>query len=191
MRVFAPKYLSNMMQKLGWPEDEPIEHKMVTKAIEMSQSKIEGLYFDIRKHVLEYDDVINKQRTAFYKIRDDILQKAEDNQLKDYITNLFLEINEEFPEKDFQEKISVIEEEKLMEILKAVALRLLDTLWLEHIEKMEFLRDSTSLRAYGGKDPLVEYKKESYHFYKDLEERFKVFLVNNVKKILSAEIKIG
>jgi len=69
-------------------------------------------------------------------------------------------------------------------------LRLLDTLWLEHIEKMEFLRDSTSLRAYGGKDPLVEYKKESYHFYRDLEQRFKVLLVNNVKKILSAEIKM-
>jgi len=101
-----------------------------------------------------------------------------------------LEIDEEFPEKDFQERVSVIEEEKLLEILKSVALRLLDTLWLEHIEKMEFLRDSTSLRAYGGKDPLVEYKKESYHFYRDLEQRFKVLLVNNVKKILSAEIKM-
>jgi len=190
MRVFAPKYLSGMMKKLGWPEDEPIEHKMVTKSIEMSQSKIEGLYFDIRKHVLEYDDVINRQRTAFYKVRDNVLQKNEDNQLKDCIINFFLEIDEEFPEKDFQERVSVIEEEKLLEILKSVALRLLDTLWLEHIEKMEFLRDSTSLRAYGGKDPLVEYKKESYHFYRDLEQRFKVLLVNNVKKILSAEIKM-
>jgi len=178
------------MKKLGWPEDEPIEHKMVTKSIEMSQSKIEGLYFDIRKQVLEYDDVINRQRTAFYKIRDNVLQKTEDNQLKDYVINFFLEIDEEFPEKDFQERVSVIEEEKLLEILKSVALRLLDTLWLEHIEKMEFLRDSTSLRAYGGKDPLVEYKKESYHFYRDLEQRFKVLLVNNVKKILSAEIKM-
>jgi len=61
---------------------------------------------------------------------------------------------------------------------------------MEHIEKMEFLRDSTSLRAYGGKDSLVEYKKESYFFYKDLEQRFKSLLVNNVKSILSAEIKI-
>jgi len=190
MRVFAPKYLSNMMKKLGWPEDEPIEHKMVTRAIEMSQSKIEGFYFDIRKHILEYDNVINKQRTAFYQIRDEVLEKAEDKKLKDYIINLFLETNEKFPEQDFQERVSAVEEEKLLEILKAVSLRLLDTLWLEHIEKMEFLRDSTSLRAYGGKDPLIEYKRESYYFYKELEQRFKSLLVNNVKNILSAEIKM-
>lgn len=190
MRVFAPKYLSGMMKKLGWPEDEPIEHKMVTKAIEMSQSKIEGFYFDIRKLILEYDDVINKQRTAFYQMRDEVLKKDEGDKLKDYIINIFLETNEEFPEKDFQERASVLEEEKLLEILKAVSLRLLDTLWLEHIEKMEFLRDSTSLRAYGGKDPLIEYKRESYYFYKDLEQRFKALLVNNVKNILSAKIEI-
>jgi len=90
MRVFAPKYLSNMMKKLGWPEDEPIEHKMVTRAIEMSQSKIEGFYFDIRKHILEYDNVINKQRAAFYQMRDEVLEKAEDKKLKDYIINLCL-----------------------------------------------------------------------------------------------------
>ena len=190
MRVFAPKYLSGMMKKLGWPEDEPIEHKMVTKAIEMSQSKIEGFYFDIRKLILEYDDVINKQRAAFYQIRDEVLKKDENDKLKDYIINIFLETNEKFPEKDFQERASVVEEEKLLEILKAVSLRLLDTLWLEHIEKMEFLRDSTSLRAYGGKDPLIEYKRESYYFYKDLEQRFKALLVNNVKNILSAKIEI-
>ena len=190
MHVFAPKYLSGMMKKLGWPEDEPIEHKMVTKAIEMSQSKIEGFYFDIRKLILEYDDVINKQRTAFYQMRDEILEKDESDKLKDYIINIFLETNEKFPEKDFQERASVVEEKKLLEILKAVTLRLLDTLWLEHIEKMEFLRDSTSLRAYGGKDPLIEYKRESYYFYKDLEQRFKALLVNNVKNILSAKIEI-
>jgi preprotein translocase subunit SecA len=190
MRLFAPKYLSGMMQKLGWPEDEPIQHSMVTKAIEMAQSKIEGFYFDIRKHILEYDDVINKQRMAFYKTRDEILKKAGDNQLKDYLINLFLEANEDFPEKDFQEKSSKIKEEKLLEIFKALCLRILDSLWLEHIEKMEFLRDSTSLRAYGGKDPLTEYKRESYYFYENLKQRFKLLLVNNVKNMLLAEIKI-
>jgi preprotein translocase subunit SecA len=190
MRIFAPKYLSGMMQKLGWPEDQPLEHPMVTKALETAQSKIEGFYFDIRKHILEYDDVINKQRIAFYKIRDGLLEKAATNQLKDYIKDIFGELNEEFPEKNFQEKSAVIEEEKLENILKAIILRILDSLWMEHIEKMEFLRDSTSLRAYGGKDSLVEYKKESYFFYKDLEQRFKSLLVNNVKSILSAEIKI-
>ena len=101
-----------------------------------------------------------------------------------------MQVNEEFPEQNFQERISTVEEEKLLEILKTVAIRILDTLWLEHIEKMEFLRDSTSLRAYGGKDPLVEYKKESYYFYKELEQRFKSLLINNVKNILSAKIEM-
>ena len=190
MRIFAPKYLSGMMKKLGWPENQPIEHSMVTKAIEVAQSKIEGFYFDIRKHILEYDDVINKQRIAFYRIRDGILEKAENKELKNYIEEIFAELNEEFPLKSFQEKSLTIGEEKLLEILKAIILRILDSLWMEHIEKMEFLRDSTSLRAYGGKDSLVEYKKESYFFYKSLEEKFKTFLVNNVKNILLAEIKI-
>jgi len=120
MRIFAPKYLSGMMQKLGWPEDQPLEHPMVTKALETAQSKIEGFYFDIRKHILEYDDVINKQRIAFYKIRDGLLEKAATNQLKDYIKDIFGELNEEFPEKNFQEKSAVIEEEKLENISKAI-----------------------------------------------------------------------
>ncbi|MDD5760669.1 MAG: preprotein translocase subunit SecA [Candidatus Pacebacteria bacterium] len=187
MRIFAPKYLSGMMKKLGWPEDQPLEHPMVTKAIESAQSKIEGFYFDMRKHILEYDDVINKQRIAFYRIRDGVLEKAAKKQLKGYIENLFEELNEEFPERNFKEKAAAIGEEKLLDIFKAVILGILDSLWIEHIEKMEFLRDSTSLRAYGGKDSLVEYKKESYFFYKDLEERFKSLVVNNVKTILLAE----
>ena len=190
MRIFAPKYLSGMMQKLGWPADQAIEHPMVTKSLEVAQSKIEGMYFDMRKHILEYDDVINKQRIAFYRIRDNILEKAANKELKDYLEEIFTELNEEFPLKDYQEKSAAISEEKLSDILKAIILRILDTLWIEHIEKMEFLRDSTSLRAYGGKDSLVEYKKESYFFYKSLEERFKDFLVNNVKNMLLAEIQI-
>ncbi|MDD3491807.1 MAG: preprotein translocase subunit SecA [Candidatus Pacebacteria bacterium] len=190
MRIFAPKYLSGMMQKLGWPADQAIEHPMVTKSLEVAQSKIEGMYFDMRKHILEYDDVINKQRIAFYRIRDNILEKAAIKELKDYLEEIFTELNEEFPLKDYQEKSTAISEEKLSDILKAIILRILDTLWIEHIEKMEFLRDSTSLRAYGGKDSLVEYKKESYFFYKSLEERFKDFLVNNVKNMLLAEIQI-
>jgi preprotein translocase subunit SecA len=144
----------------------------------------------MRKHILEYDDVINRQRIAFYRIRDGVLEKAEQNQLKDYLKEIFEEINEEFPEQEFKEKLKVLEEKKLLDMLKSITLRILDSLWIEHIEKMESLRDSTSLRAYGGKDSLVEYKKESYYFYRALEERFKSVLVNNVKNILLAEVKI-
>jgi len=184
IRIFAPKSLPNLMEKLGWPEDQPIEHSMVSKAIEMAQSKIEGYYFDMRKHILEYDDVINKQRTAFYKMRDDILMKEKEEQSIDYVKNIFSEKEIDFPEDKFQEKIQTFGQERLNAVFKILTLRILDSLWIEQIEKMESLRDSTSLRAYGGKDPLVEYKKESYYFYKELGEKFKDFLVQNIKNIL-------
>ena len=184
IKIFAPKSLPNLMEKLGWPEDQPIEHSMVSKAIEMAQSKIEGLYFDMRKHILEYDDVINKQRTAFYKMRDEILIKDQEGQIIVYVKTIFNEKGIVFPEEKLQQKIRTLGEEKLKTTFKIFALRILDSLWIEQIEKMEFLRNSTSLRAYGGKDSLVEYKKESYYFYKELGERFKRFLVQNIKNIL-------
>jgi len=185
IRIFAPKSLPNLMEKLGWPEDQPIEHSMVSKAIEMAQSKIEGLYFDMRKHILEYDDVINKQRTAFYKMRDDILIKEKEGQLIDYVKNIFEEKGITFPEEKLQQKIQTFDEERLNVTFKIFALRIFDSLWIEQIEKMESLRDSTSLRAYSGKDPLVEYKKESYYFYKELGERFKSYLIDNINNVLS------
>jgi len=184
IRIFAPKSLPNLMEKLGWPEDQPIEHSMVSKAIEMAQSKIEGYYFDMRKHILEYDDIINKQRTAFYKMRDDILMKEKKKQLIDYVKNIFNEKGIAFPEEKLQQKIQTFDEEKLKATFKIFALRIFDSLWIEQIEKMESLRNSTSLRAYGGKDPLIEYKKESYYFYKELGENFKTLLVQNIKNIL-------
>ena len=184
IRIFAPKSLSNLMEKLGWPEDQPIEHSMVSKAIEMAQSKIEGYYFDMRKHILEYDDIINKQRTAFYKMRDDILMKEKGKQLIDYVKSIFNEKGIAFPEEKLQQKIQTFDEEKLKATFKIFALRIFDSLWIEQIEKMESLRNSTSLRAYGGKDPLIEYKKESYYFYKELGENFKTLLVQNIKNLL-------
>jgi len=190
MKLFAPKYLSGFMEKLGWPEDQPIEHSLVTKSIGMAQAKIEGFYFDMRKHILEYDDVINKQRMSFYKTRDSILIAEKEETFFDYLKDLFRETGEDFPESVFQEKEKIIGKEKLMDLFKGIALRILDTLWIDHIEKMEFLRDSTSLRAYGGKDPLVEYKKESYFFYKKIEEDFRNYLVQNAKNILEAKIEL-
>ncbi|MGB9680595.1 MAG: preprotein translocase subunit SecA [Minisyncoccia bacterium] len=191
VKIFAPPSLKNLMEKIGWPEDQPIEHPLVSKAIESAQAKIEGYYFDIRKHVLEYDDVINKQRIAFYNLRDGILKDHKEGKLLERVKSVFRELNDEFPQKEYEEKIrSGILEENLLNILKVFALRILDTMWVTHLEKLESLRDSTALRAYGGHDPLIEYKKESYYFYKDLELKFKEFWINNIKKILSAEIKL-
>jgi len=189
MLHFAPKYLGNLMKRLNWPEDEPIVHPMVTKAIEMAQTKIEGFYFDIRKHVLEYDDIINKQRIAVYRKRDNILERSASDWLE-YVSTLFSKAQRELPEKELQEKEKLLGKDRITTIFKEMALRILDSLWMNHIEKMEFLRDSTSLRAYGGKDPLVEYKKESYFLYKNLEVKFESIFLTNIENILKAQIKI-
>ncbi len=184
VRIFAPKYLFNLIEKLGWPEDEPIEHKMVSKAIEMAQTKIENYYFDARKHVLEYDDVINKQRLAFYRQRDNILSLAKEKKMIDFIKEVFKRNNEKLNEESLEKRIKELQEEKINDIFKVMALQILDLLWVNHLERMESLRDSTALRAYGGKDPLVEYKKESYFFYQDLEKKFEEILINNVKNVV-------
>ena len=190
IKIFAPPYLKNLMDKMGWPEDEPLEHPLVSKAIESAQAKIEGYYFDIRKHILEYDDVINKQRIAFYNLRDSILKDFSEGKLEERVKEVFRELEGEFPTNLYEEKISQgIPKENLLNIFKVFALNILDAMWVSHLERLESLRDSTALRAYGGHDPLIEYKKESYFFYKELESKFKEFWVENIKKILAAEIK--
>ena len=187
VRLFAPNYLSSLMEKMGWPEDQPIEHPMVSKAIEMAQSKIEDMYFDMRKHILEYDDVINKQRQAFYRLRDSILIKEKEGTLLDFIKEIFSGNNVEFPEEAYHKKKQQYGEDKLITVFKLFILRSLDSLWMNQIEDMEALRDSTALRAYGGQEPLVEYKKESFYAYKRLEEQFKQLVIQNVKNILEME----
>jgi len=183
IRIFAPKYLFNLMEKMGWPEDEPIEHPFATKAIEIAQTRIENFYFDMRKHILEYDDVINKQRIAFYKKRDEILIKAKESKMIDFVLAVFQSMGEEVDEKVASKLKQENKIEEVNNLFKNIAVRILDILWMNHLERMESLRDSTSLRAYGGKDPLVEYKRESYFFYKDLENKFKEILINNIKSI--------
>jgi len=187
VRLFAPNYLSSLMKKMGWPEDQSIEHPMVSKAIEMAQSKIEDMYFDMRKHILEYDDVINKQRQAFYHLRDSILIKEKEGTLLDFIKEIFSGNNVEFPEEAYHKKKQQYGEDKLITVFKLFILRSLDSLWMNQIEDMEALRDSTALRAYGGQEPLVEYKKESFYAYKRLEEQFRQLVIQNVKNILEME----
>ncbi len=132
MRIFGSDRIKRLMGTFGIPEDEPIENRMISRAIESAQAKIEGFNFDARKHVLEYDDVMNKQRSAIYGKRKEILLSQEEEQNK---------------------------------ILK---LRVIDLLWMEHIEAMEHVRSSVRLRAYGQRDPLVEYKKEGAKMFQEL-----------------------
>lgn len=107
MRIFASERISSIMDKLGWEEGEPIEHKMITKSIENAQKKVEGRNFDIRKHLLEYDDVLNKQREVVYKKRKEYLAGGED--LKDIFFNIADEVIDELLESNLPEKIKVDE----------------------------------------------------------------------------------
>ncbi len=266
MRVFGSDKMKLVMDKLGIAEDMPIENSFISKSIENAQTKIEGYNFDIRKHVLDYDDVMNRQRGVIYKRRREILgitenlEKDEKEVNKDNFPEL-LQLKEKVLEMfenqaqyivsihsidkrsawdikgimeavhkavsvngDFEKKINDIifsdrpdeearslltdqvfsvlsdaynkrEEEIGFEIArqveKMVLLRSIDVLWMEHLDSMDSLRDSIGLQGYGQKDPLVEYKKESYKMFQSLigaiEENVisSIFKIQVVKKVKS------
>ena len=158
MRIFGGDKIKSLMGLLKIPEDQPIEAGMISGAIESAQSKIEGMNFDLRKHILEYDDVMNKHRGVIYKKRKEFLEIA-DWQLKiaDWLKN---------PEeiKALEEKAKELGE-NFNQVAKFVSLRTVNMLWMNHLEEMEALRDSVRLRAYGQRDPLVEYKTEGHKMF--------------------------
>ena len=166
MRVFGGDQIKTIAEKLDLPEDQPIEAGIISKSIEEAQSKIEGRNFDIRKNVLEYDDVMNKHREVFYKKRKDVLQKAKEGKLSSFISELLSKKG--IAKEEYDKKRKEIGEDQIDGVEKTVCLRIMDMLWLNHLENMNYLRDSVRLRAYGNKDPLIEYKKEGYEMFKDL-----------------------
>ena len=173
-RVFGPgrERIKAIYDRFGVAEDEPMEARMITRIIENAQNKIEGLNFDARKHVLEYDDVMNHQRGIMYVRRRKLLIGNQEymaefaDRLKDHASTT----------GEASEIASVVEtkeqelgREMFLQAVRQLALQTLDTLWMEHLEAMDYLRGSVNLRAYGQRDPLVEYKKEGLRLYKDLE----------------------
>ncbi len=167
LRIFGGDRIKNLMEKFHLPEDQPIEAKLVSGAIESSQTKIEGMNFDLRHHILEYDDVMNKHRETIYKKRREILEKSKiQNGLRDWILEIVKKAG--FSEADYEKKEKEISVENMRKIEKIVALRTLDFLWMDHLENMEYVRDSVRLRAYGQKDPLVEYKNEGHKMFRRL-----------------------
>jgi len=166
MRIFGGDKIKSLMSFLKVPEDEPIEAKMVSKSIESAQSKIEGHYFDARKHILDYDDVVNKHREVFYKKRETILQKHKEGTLKDYLLELIESAG--FSKDDYLKKEEILGEEPLREAEKYVCLQTLDYFWMGHLDAMDLLKDQVRLRAYGQQDPLVEYKREGHRMFKEL-----------------------
>ncbi len=169
MRIFAVDTIKNMMGRFNIPEDEPIENKLITSSLEKAQEKIEGFNFDARKHVLEFDDVLNFQRGLLYGKRNAAL-RGDLSELEVYLaeTAPFLEAN--VAEK-VEAKLKELKEVSgdAWEALRHLILRTIDLFWVDHLEVMEHLRSSVNLRAYGQRDPLVEYKKEGLRLFRELE----------------------
>ncbi|MEI6266844.1 MAG: preprotein translocase subunit SecA [bacterium] len=230
MRIFGSDRVGSVMEKLGLPEDQSIQHNMITKSLESAQRKVEGHNFDIRKHLVEYDDVMNKQRAYIYRLRQQVL--SEENLKQNYldiISNftksviaknintvtgevMGAEITTEISgiigsevkvdnkvllgsQADLEKAINSVfieaydDKEKrigadMMRILeKALYLRTIDMLWVDHLDAIDHLRDGIGLRGYGQKDPLIEYKNESYRMFKMLLAAIDSEILNLVYKV--------
>ena len=231
LRIFGSDRIKAIMDRLGIDEGESIESRMVTRAVENAQKKVESLHFEARKHLLEYDDVANEQRKTIYKYRDELLDKNYDMSEKiaqnrvEYATNLLdtaeifhgglkddydiknlcsiiladcgeeideselkgLEYNElvekiaQILEVRYNEKMSVLNEEQRKDIEKILYLQVLDNAWREHLYQMDILKTGIGLRGYNQKDPLVEYKKESYNLFMELVGRLKIESVKTLQ----------
>lgn len=170
MRVFASDMIKNMMGRFGIPEDQPIENKMITRSLESAQTKIEGFHFDARKHVLQYDDVLNRQRMTVYERRRKVLMGSDDDiliVLDDIVGGDVQTL------KTISDKKEQLGNDEFVSIIRRVLLQTIDMLWVEHLEMMDYMRSSVNLRAYGQRDPLVEYKKEGLQMFRDMEESYK------------------
>lgn len=168
MRVFASDTLKKVMGRFGIPEDEPIESAMITKSLETAQGRIEGFNFDARKQVLAYDDVMNTQRLAIYaRRRGALLGSGEDAE------RLYRELLPSEAQGLFDAKKAELRE-AFASSMRRLFLQIVDTFWLEHLETMDYLRRSVSLRAYGQRDPLIEYRREGLARFRQLEEHIRL-----------------
>ncbi|MBI4919989.1 preprotein translocase subunit SecA [Candidatus Azambacteria bacterium] len=179
LKIFGGERIKNLMTTLNIPEDQPIEAGLVSKAIESAQTKIEGFNFDARKHILEYDDVMNQHRSLIYKKRREILSGVSRDEVLELLKNQNMENAEDLYDKKEKE----IGPELMRQVEKMLMLNILDNLWMNHLEDMEYLRDSVRLRAYGQRDPLVEYKNESKRLFKDLLFNFDAQIASLILKI--------
>lgn len=180
MRVFGSSNIKTMMGRFGIPEDEPIASKLVSRALEGAQEKIEGYHFDTRKHTLQYDDVLNQQRTSIYAKRRRILFEDEA-----FVDEMLAELVAEKPElaATLEEKEKQYSKEAVRHFFRIMMLQIIDTLWMEHLDQMEHLRSSVNLRAYGQRDPLVEYKKEGLRMFRGLESSLRKDLISFLENI--------
>ncbi|MEK7101761.1 MAG: preprotein translocase subunit SecA [Patescibacteria group bacterium] len=179
MRVFAAETLKKVMGRFGIPEDEPIESAMITRSLETAQGRIEGFNFDSRKQVLAYDDVMNTQRLAMYARRRAALE-GSDAEVETLIQDLL---------GDGETAHAIFEAKKVefgtafVPHLRRLLLQVTDTFWLEHLETMDYLRRSVSLRAYGQRDPLIEYRREGLMRFRQLEENIRAAVIETLPRL--------
>lgn len=201
MRIFANDFLKNAMDKLGVADDQPIEARIISRQLESAQRKIEGMHFDARRDTLQYDDVLNQQRTKIYNRRKGILLGEPDD--IEIELNLFLATATEDEKEAVRQKRNIFREnaknngfseedaeKPFLFTARNIMLQTIDLFWVDHLEMMEYLRSSVSLRAYGQRDPLVEYKTEGLRMFKDME-----FAISNeiirLLQAVSGEIAIN
>ncbi len=221
MRIFGSDRISGLMARIGMAEGVPIEHRMVSKAIERAQKQVEGQNFTIRKHLLEYDDVMNKQRETIYRMRREILEGKDmkstieelietlvDWHLDSYAnkdkdpeewdvpalrqaigTQFGLDLDELAIDRDtitydelrqkllsrlraiYEEKERLLGSPRMREFERIIMLQVIDSQWKDHLLGMDYLKEGIGLRGYGQRDPLVEYKKESYDMFQSMMDR--------------------
>jgi preprotein translocase subunit SecA len=180
IRIFGGDEIKKIMTMLDIPDDQPIESKFVSKVIDEIQNRIEGYNFDLRKHLLEYDNVMNVHRETFYKKRREILESSDD-----VLRAKVLEIIKKagYKIEDYEKKEKEIGPEKLRQIERFLILQIMDRLWIDHLENMEYLRDVVNLRAYAQRDPLVEYKAEANKLFKEFLNFIEKTLADTLIKI--------
>ena len=236
LRIFGSDRIARMMDRLGIQEDEPIEHKWITKAIENAQKKVEAHNFDIRKHLLEYDDVMNTQRDVIYYLRKEILEGAKTHTLilenisdlihfhcdqfvheeispeewnfKGLSEALFKTFNTQFKSLEvsakteipqlkeriqkqvlefYESKINTLPKEVSLHLEKMISLHTIDTLWKDHLLAMDHLKEGIGLRGYGQKDPLLEYKKEAFAMFQDMDLSVKQDIIERLFRVQLAQ----
>lgn len=173
MRIFGSDRIKNMMGRFGIPEDQPIENSLVSKALENAQTKIEGLNFDMRKHLLEYDEVVNYQRQTIYDRRE-VIVLGNLPEINNFIETSLKAVSLEPEdlsrlEKEIKDKQVSLGEEDFVRLARQVILQVIDLHWVEHLEMIDYMRGSVRLRAYGQRDPLVEFKREGLRLFKEME----------------------
>ncbi len=180
LRIFGGEKVKRLVEMLKISEDEPIESKMISGIIEKAQAKIEGMNFDLRRHLLEYDDVLNKHRDIFYKKRREILF-AGYSKLEEIFLDIFRK--QGIPEKEIKEREEVFGREKFLEVGRNIFLNLSNRFWIDYLEIVEHLKDSVRLRAYGQQDPVVEFKIEGHKKFQELMNFLEGSFVSTLLKV--------